>query len=405
MSYFYRAIDGDIDIVAQSIQTPEMIVAGTSTLPAATTQQISFSNLPDGSCKQKFVTSDNTKTAQIDFTFIGQDYGGKMVYDNSTHALSFYVNANPVASLVVNSTGLVTAENGCLIKKSSATKDYPILSYQENLNVSESTSALIGVKGTLNNSAEITFNYTGGDGSALNSVGLGLFGNANKITITPTSVGSSLPLTIPSVTYSPSIIPFKYSEGNFTPKFQYVKSTGVSDPLATITYSVQLGYYTRIGNQVTVYYNLVFTSLGGDAFIGGLKFFAIGDLPFPCRRAVEPLKMLNETAIVADYPNGFTVMVPAPSAPVFPGQGRTAILYESGTAVPLEAWDVVSISKGTWTADGTTMLVNGPIDVNIPLFDTYKAFGQIYNFWVALDAVTYSFAFSGRMIYYTDAPY
>ena len=63
-----------------------------------------------------------------------------------------------------------------------------------------------------------------------------------------------------------------YEEGTFTPTFT------AGTPPTGVTYSTQLGYYTKIGNQVDFYLRIVLTSKGsggaGNATLAGLPFSA-----------------------------------------------------------------------------------------------------------------------------------
>lgn len=134
--------------------------------------------------------------------------------------------------------------------------------------------------------------------------------------------------------------------------------------------------YTRIGNQVTAYYNIEFDSLGGDNFVGGTKFFGIGNLPFPFKSSYSATPLDVASPIGSDLPNGFVGSTPAPNVTVFP-PGRTATLYEQGASVNLVQWAVIPVNAGTWIADGTTLLVEGPaafkIIVPIPYSEADKA--------------------------------
>ena len=62
-----------------------------------------------------------------------------------------------------------------------------------------------------------------------------------------------------------------YEEGTWTPVLR-----GSSGATKTWSYSAQSGYYTKIGNQVTVYFNIQLSSDGsgtdGNAYIDGLPF-------------------------------------------------------------------------------------------------------------------------------------
>lgn len=385
-----------------------------------TTATIGTANVTTGTITTCTIGTAYVSTANLTNANIGIILAGSATVTGAIGAGSISVtggisagSASVTGAIVAGSssvTGNLTADNGVFnngitTKKTSSTKDYPILSYQSALAVGQSTSLLLGVAGTLNNSAEITFNYTGGTGSNLNSIGLGLFGNENKLTLTPTSVGTTLPITTPSVTFSPSTIPFKYSEGTWTPQFKYVTSAGAADPLSTITYSIQSGTYTRIGNQVTVYYNIAFTSLGADLFVTSTKFMAVGNLPFKCNKSstVDPIE--SSSPMASEIPNGFSGMAFPPGLPVFP-PGRVITILESGTSKVLTAYSLVPVNWGTWIADGYTAIIEGNINYVIPVLNTLNAaYGQIYNFWIASAIVTYPMSMSGSLTYYTDDPY
>jgi hypothetical protein len=149
---------------------------------------------------------------------------------------------------------------------------------------------------------------------------------------------------------------------------------------------------------------LEFTSLGGDLFATSTKFFAIGDLPFVFRNNTIATELLSTQSAETDFPNGYAGIVPSPFVPVFPPAERTAFFPELNTTVPLFAQTLVGVPWGNWTADGTTFLITGPVDytIAIPTLYTYSAGGQMYNFWIASDIVTYTLKFSGSLTYYSD---
>lgn len=407
MSTFrYRAENGEINIACNIFScvtgtitnatygslSGNTITANTinGTVATISTVNINTATISVGNITTATIGTANVTTGTITTCTIGTAYV-------STANLT---NAN----IGIILAGSATITNGFTSSRTTTTKEYPILSYQPNLGVGQSTSLLLGVAGTMNNAAEITFNNTGGVGSSLNSIGLGLFGNENKLTLTPTSIGTTLPITTPSVTFSPSTIPFKYSEGIWTPQFKYVTSAGAANPLSTIVYSVQGGSYVRCGNQVTVTYNLEFTSLGADLFVTSTKFMAVGNLPFKCSQASSSTHLEFYAPNNSDLPNGFAGMVPAPLNPVF-RPGRTTTLHEIGTSRVLTAYNLVPVNWGTWVADGYTMLIEGSVSYIIPAIYEDGAYGIIYNYWIASAIVTYPMVFSGSMTYFTDDPY
>jgi hypothetical protein len=117
--------------------------------------------------------------------------------------------------------------------------------------------------------------------------------------------------------------------------------------------------------------------------------------------------------IGSDVPNGFAGNACPPLVTCFP-VGRSATLYEQGASVNLVQWGAVPASVGTWIADGTTLIVEGPtifkiLVINIPpaippaeiVQDSYN---KIYNLWVVDNGIHYGFKFSGSVTYYTTDP-
>lgn len=84
-----------------------------------------------------------------------------------------------------------------------------------------------------------------------------------------------------------------YEEGTWTPALSINTST------AGITYSSQLGYYTKKGDEVTLYADVTLTSKGasvGAATIDGLPFTAGSPIPVGCFQSVA-----NMTGLVAPH--------------------------------------------------------------------------------------------------------
>jgi hypothetical protein len=100
-TYRYRSPDGEINIAANNL--------------TAVTATISFLTLATAN-----ITTANITTANI-------------ITTNTTN-------------LVVTNTAQL--QSGLIARKSTTTKDYPLLAYQANLLNSESTSQLIGVAGS-----------------------------------------------------------------------------------------------------------------------------------------------------------------------------------------------------------------------------------------------------------------
>jgi hypothetical protein len=86
-------------------------------------------------------------------------------------------------------------------------------------------------------------------------------------------------------------------------------------------------------------------------------------------------------------------------------------LYEQGASVNLVQWGAIPASVGTWIADGTTLLVEGPtiykIISPVPPFPEFvqDSNNKVYNLWVVDNGIHYGFKFSGSVTYYTTDPY
>jgi len=325
-----------------------------------------------------------------------------------TYPTVVWTTPGTIGSAVAN-TGSFTslAANSLTLTNGASVNAATIQTYQPSLSVGNSTSYLLGVSAFPNNTAEITFNNTGGHLSPLNSIGLGVYAYPNRMTITQNLATLVVPLTAPALNFPLALgFPFQYAEGGFAPVFRYVTGAGATVPFATINYTYQTGYFTRIGNQVTVNYNIIFTSIGGDSIAAGAKMFAISGLPYKCKRNAGSLNMVQNSPMNSEFPDGYVGNVVGFAATTF-ARGRVASLYEDGALVPLRIYAPTGTAPfATWTADGTTMIVTGQCTTETPVYTLpNNAVQPIWNQWIVLDATLYSMEFSGSMTYYTDEPF
>ena len=93
----------------------------------------------------------------------------------------------PIGTVTPNTGAFTTtAATQLIVSASSPTQAFPINAYQPSLGNNQTTSMLLGVtvSGTAGNMGEITYNYVGLN-SPGNSLGLGFYGAANRMTVTP----------------------------------------------------------------------------------------------------------------------------------------------------------------------------------------------------------------------------
>lgn len=219
----------------------------------------------------------------------------------------------------------------------------------------------------------------------------------------------------PSFTYLNGVLHFnnqlfRYSKGSWTPTFRYVTNSGTVNPTATITYDFQYGYYTQIGEMVTVFFDIQFTTFNGDAFVNGVKFPAIGNLPITIGVISTAGNIKSSTPLaVGSFPNGMAAgLVPAIGAPVFDGE-YNCTAYEQGYAAPLFINQIVNVSNGSWTADGQTLMIYADCsvytaDVTVPPWGVITTtLTPLNNFHITSNLITYpGCRFSGTISYMSD---
>ena len=330
--------------------------------------------------------ADTAKAGFVDFYVVGNAVPqGRILYNHSDNSLGFQVSA--VERLKLEADKISSSTGQVQITGQSAAPGPVVQSVQTICDVAG--NAAISLMGEDNTKFSfIDFGYVGTP-------------SASRILYNPAT--DTLDVNSP-FRFSPKTDPFAYSEGSWTPQFKYVSSSGTRNPNAVINYSIQYGHYVRIGKQVTVYYNLVFTSTGDDRWVTTEDIFAVGNLPFTFRRTADASKMKLSAPAGSEVPNGFAGMLPAPSVPTYP-PGRVVGLYEVGEVVPLYFNAIVGISKGNWTSDGLTMILLGGVLVEIPTILSYSGFGQTWNLHYIDAVAAIPMEFSGTLTYYTDEPY
>jgi|DEB19_MinimDraft_2_1074335.scaffolds.fasta_scaffold04412_3 hypothetical protein len=205
--------------------------------------------------------------------------------------------------------------------------------------------------------------------------------------------------------------PLKYATGSWIPEFTYVSAGAVTPPVATITYQTRQGAFTRIGNTCTVFFDVGFSTVGGDAYVDGAKFCAIGNLPIRIGTSNSINWSSSAPLNIGSYPNGMIGGV-APAFIGIPtyGGGYEAKAMEVGSPVELSLKTYVNVPLGTWTADGLHLLMYADCTVfNLglepPAFVEALSTSNLpfSNFNLVNNLTTYSGCrFAGSVTYYVD---
>jgi hypothetical protein len=206
---------------------------------------------------------------------------------------------------------------------------------------------------------------------------------------------------------------FGYTKGSWTPTLRGIKASSSSTFSWTgISYQTQNGFYTKIGNLVTVWYDIVCSMPGSsNAYTTNFGFLAIGGLPYKILNSSTAINLSSQQILTnSSWPNGIAgdSNIPSIASPTFP-YPYTAIAYEYGATVPLSEYIVVNVSDGNWTATGYDLLLYGQtqvfgVEIGIPPYSLIgSAFTQITNFNILSTVPNYTnIAFSGSISYYTD---
>jgi len=219
-------------------------------------------------------------------------------------------------------------------------------------------------------------------------------------------------LTTPLINFGS--FPFTYSRGVWTPVMRTLRGIGLAVDLEVIDWAavegpVEIltnnGYYTKIGSQVTVFYEVVtrFWGNGNDSF--AYRTPIIQGLPFKCSTSGTPIKVRMAGVMDdAGFPNGYILGLPVPFLVTMDG-GYTATVLEEGYVFETKA-PPFYVNNKTWTADGYTMTINCAQSQYIVTLSGVTVLwsgleGNLYNANVLLGS-QYTARFVGSVTYFTD---
>lgn len=199
---------------------------------------------------------------------------------------------------------------------------------------------------------------------------------------------------------------FKFNQNTWQPTIEVVDSTGPQ--AATITYVNRYGYFSRIGDLVTVFFEVDF-SIARPLGSPTMGFITIGNLPVQIGIQQTPGDLQSGGNITsASFPNGIALdLVPAVGVPVFSGAFRT-IAYEQGFEAPLYVNAIVNIDYGNWVSTGTNLLLYADCEVftvalTIPPWSSINSTNTpLSTFHVPVNTTFSGCKFAGSISYLSD---
>jgi len=237
----------------------------------------------------------------IDFNYVGAGS------TSNNLGLGLYGNPN---ILTIDGTNTVTVTNGVLKSSTnnntapplqvfntfagSSTMAYLIASGMTN---GTNVNLLYGQAGTVNNSAVIQFNYTS-SGSAANSLGFGLFGNSNLLTLDTTgllSLSGSSKSTINSASTPPLQVWNNFAGSN---NIAYMISPFMTAASRT---TMLLGQAGTANNAASISY--FFNSSGATSNYLGLGLFGNQDILTVTTTGITATNIAPGTAAIQAYNN------------------------------------------------------------------------------------------------------
>ena len=211
---------------------------------------------------------------------------------------------------------------------------------------------------------------------------------------------------------------FKYKTGSWTPNLGYIHTYNgtLNPPGGTPNYIKRDGYYSRMGNSVTVYFDLVMqNSVGGDVYangdLTGYKIPVITSLPYRIGSSTTPIDLKSLGLVEIEYPNGYVGPIPGIGVPVIENPMKL-VAYEYGTEVPLLG--VISIpvlppGSPSWTTDGYVLFIDVTASIYIvniappAILKAGSVATNLNNSWNT--GADFIFKFRGNITYITDQPF
>lgn len=204
----------------------------------------------------------------------GSDTNGHLYQTNLTnHGVLIGAAGGVLSSTAVGSTGQVLQGN------TGADPTYSTATFPSTAG---STGTILRSDGTNWVASTNTFPNTATTGDILIATGSNVIGSLADVAVhqvlvsggVGTAPAYSATPTVTSITFGSGTALNTYAENTFTPVLSFNNGT------TGITYSTQLGSYTRIGRMVYIRIAIVLTSKGsstGNAAIGGLPFTSAND--------------------------------------------------------------------------------------------------------------------------------
>jgi hypothetical protein len=245
-----------------------LTLGGSHTLSGAFASTFTFTN----TTSVTFPTSGTlATTSQIPSFPLSLANGGTAASLTASNGGIVYSNASTLAILAGTATATQMLQSGLSSSPAWSTTTWPATSTINQLLYSSAANTITGLA-TANSSVLIT--SAGGVPSFSTTLPSGLA--ATNMNLTTPTLGVA---TATSINFGGSTLSTYTANGTFTPVVTFATPGNLS-----VVYSVQTGFYSRIGNIVTAFISLSFT----PTFTTASGSFQITGLPFTINASITP---------------------------------------------------------------------------------------------------------------------
>ena len=203
--------------------------------------------------------------------------------------------------------------------------------------------------------------------------------------------------------------PFTFNTGTWTPASTCLKANGGGTAYVNTTWDAEFGnsgsgFYTRCGNQVTVFFEVVTSYFGtNNDFLSGRRIPTIANLPFKCITSGTGIDIIV-SGIVSEqeFPNGYVAGLAAPLAITMDGNWQCTAYEENYVYDP--KFPPLYASTLPWTSDGYTLVVScAQSQYSVLGLTTFSGLdGPASNFNVLAGSGPYLANFKGSITYFTE---
>lgn len=212
---------------------------------------------------------------------------------------------------------------------------------------------------------------------------------------------------------------FRFRHGEWIPNLGFLTDDSYGDgftPFSAPTgswnpngvYNKRYGYYTQIGTQVNLYYDIDINSQGVSSLSGGTpRVVGIANVPIKiCATDAGEDIVADQEMLESDWPNGFAGDTPAVLSPVYLAPRTAAAFVAGDTQLLREAFPGPTTISHTFTGYELAIFCQIQfyiVGIEPPFYIlASEGFGPLTNIQFTSTLVNYHGAFKGELIYFNN---